>query len=155
MDGIPDGAKLVLQKVRGIWYGQLKACVTGPEPGSHDFNPDLDLSPALEEEHFVAAESDDAPQLIQTLVRGWLSCAEHRPNGIGSDLPFVGQYVEGVPANESRCRKCGVMYRWQGDSWLDQPACPACGFRPSEEERRRAEADMREAERRANDLERE
>ena len=61
-------------------------------------DPDLDLGTAQEDEHLVAAESDDAPQLAQTLVRGWLSCVEHRPKGVGSDLPFVGEYVEGVPA---------------------------------------------------------
>jgi hypothetical protein len=151
MDRIPDGAKLILQKVRGVWYGQLRACVNGPDADAMDFDPDLDLGTAQEDEHFVAAESDDAAQLTQTLVRGWSSCAQHRPKGVGSDLPVVGQYVEGGPDMDSRCRKCGLMYRWQGESWLEQPACPACGFRPSEEERRTTEAAFQEAERRDRD----
>ncbi len=148
MDGIPDGAKLVLQKVRGVWYGQLRACVTGPEADDLDFDRDLDLGTAQEDEHLVAAESDDARQLAQVLVQSWLRCAEQRPKGAGSDLPFAGKFVEGTPEHESSCQKCRIMYRWQGDSFLDQPACPECGFRPSEEKRRNTEAWFQEAERR-------
>ncbi len=148
MDEIPDGAKLVLQKVQGVWYGQLRACVTGPEAGGFDFDPELDLGTAQEDEHVVAAESDDATQLAQVLVRSWLRCAEIRPNGAGSDLPISGKFVEGMPAHESSCQKCRIMYRWQGDSFLDQPACPECGFRPSEEKRRNTETWFQEAERR-------
>jgi hypothetical protein len=148
MDEIPDGAKLVLQKVRGVWYGQLQACVTGSEADAFAFDPELDLGTAQEDEHVVAAESDDATQLAQVLVRSWLRCAEIRPNGAGSDLPISGKFVEGMPAHESSCQKCRIMYRWQGDSFLDQPACPECGFRPSEEKRRNTETWFQEAERR-------
>jgi len=153
MDGIPDGAKLVLQKVRGVWYGQLRACVNGPDKDAFDFDQDLDLGTAQEDEHLVAAESDDATQLAQVLVRSWSSCAEHRPQGVGSDLPIAGQFVEGAPANESLCFKCGITYRWQGNSWLDLPACPACGFRRSEEERKDTETSFQESERRDRDRE--
>ena len=73
MDGIPDGDKLVLQKVRGVWYGQLRACVNGPDKDAFDFDQDLDLGTAQEDEHLVAAESDDATQLAQVLVRSWSS----------------------------------------------------------------------------------
>ncbi len=145
MDGIPDGAKLVLQKVRGVWYGQLRACVSGAEMGDFDFDHQLDLGTAQEDEHLVAAENDDAMQLANLLFRSWLKCAEIRPKGAGSDLPIAGMFVEGMPARESSCRRCRVMYRWQGDSYLDLPACPECGFRPSEEDRRETEARLREA----------
>ena len=53
MDGIPNGAKLVLQKVRGVWYGQLRACVNGPDVDARDFDPGLDLGTAQEDEHLV------------------------------------------------------------------------------------------------------
>ena len=46
MDGIPNGAKLVLQKVRGVWYGQLRACVNGADKDAFDFDQDLDLGTA-------------------------------------------------------------------------------------------------------------
>ncbi len=153
MDGIPDGAKLVLQKVRGVWYGQLRACVTGSDAHPSDFDLDLDLGTAQAWEHLVAAESDEATHLAQVLVRSWLSCAKHRPKGVGSPLPVAGEFVEGMPANRSVCSKCGLMYRWQGGSWLDLPACPACGFRRSEEERKDTEARFREDDRRDHDRE--
>jgi hypothetical protein len=151
MEGIPDGAKLVLQKVRGVWYGQFRACVTGPEAGDFDFDPELDLGTAQEDEHLVAAENDDAMQLVQLLFRSWLKCAEVRPKGAGSDLPIAGVIVEGMAEHESSCRRCRVMYRWQGNSYLDLPACPECGFRPSEEERRNTEAQLQELDRRERD----
>ena len=148
MDGIPDGAKLVLQKVRGVWYGQLRACVNGSDEDAFDL--DLDLGTAQAWEHLVAAESDEATHLAQVLVRSWLSCAKHRPKGVGSPLPVAGEFVEGMPANRSVCFKCGLMYRWQG---LDLPACPACGFRRSEEERKDTETSFQESERRDRDRE--